>query len=97
MAFFDKIKEGLKKTKESAAGNINAVLANFREVDEDLLEELEDGLVMADIGASVAAEAIDELRREAKLKKLSGKEQVTDCLCRILASKMTENTGLRLS
>jgi len=96
MAFFDRIKEGLRKTKESAAQNINAVLATFREVDEDLLADLEDALVMADIGAYTASEAIEELRRQSKLQKLESREEVVDCLCRILSEKMTPNNGLQL-
>ena len=54
MSFFDKIREGLKKTKQSAQNNVNAVLATFRTVDEDLLSELEDSLILADIGAETA-------------------------------------------
>ena len=96
MAFFDRIKEGLRKTKESAAQNINAVLATFREVDEDLLADLEDALVMADIGAYTASEAIDELRKQSKLQKLESREEVVDCLCHILSEKMTPNNGLQL-
>ena len=63
MGFFEKLKEGLKKTKETTAANINAVFATFRTVDEDLLSDLEDALILADIGAYVAADAIEELRK----------------------------------
>ncbi len=96
MGFFDKIKEGLRKTKENTSQNLNAVFATFRAVDEDLLEELEDALVLCDIGAYTAAEAVEELRKQAKLQNLQTREQVVDCLCKILAGKMTPNTGLRL-
>ena len=63
MSFFEKIKAGLKKTKENTAANINAVFATFRTVDEDLLSDLEDALILADIGAYVASDAIEELRK----------------------------------
>ena len=96
MGFFDKIKEGLRKTKENTSQNLNAVFATFRSVDEDLLTELEDALVLCDIGAYTAAEAVEELRKQAKLQNLQTREQVTDCLCGILAGKMTPNDGLRL-
>ena len=96
MGFFDKIKEGLRKTKENTSQNLNAVFATFRTVDEDLLEELEDALVLCDIGAYTAAEAVEELRKQAKLQNLQSREQVVDCLCKILAGKMTPNTGLSL-
>ena len=65
MSFFDKIKQGLKKTKESTANSFNAVFATFRTVDEELLADLEDALILADIGAYTAAETIDELRKQA--------------------------------
>ena len=96
MSFFDKIKAGLKKTKESTAANINAVFATFRTVDEDLLSDLEDALILADIGAYVASDAIEELRKQSKLQNLQTKEAVIDCLAKILAEKMAPNNGLQL-
>ena len=97
MSFFDKIKAGLKKTKETTAANINAVFATFRTVDEDLLSDLEDALILADIGAYVASEAIEELRKQSKLQNLQTKEAVIDCLAKILAEKMAPNNGLQLN
>ena len=97
MSFFDKIKAGLKKTKESTAANINAVFATFRTVDEDLLSDLEDALILADIGAYVAADAIEELRKQSKLQNLQTQEAVIDCLAKILAEKMAPNNGLQLN
>ena len=97
MSFFDKIREGLKKTKEAAGGQLNAVLANFRSVDEELLEDLEDAMVMADMGAALSSEVTEELRRRSKLENLQTREQVVDTLCDILASRMTPNEGLKLN
>ena len=96
MSFFEKIKAGLKKTKENTAANINSVFATFRTVDEELLSDLEDALILADIGAYTASEAIDELRKQSKLQNLQTKEEVIDCLAKILADKMAPNDGLRL-
>ena len=96
MSFFEKIKAGLKKTKENTAANINAVFATFRTVDEELLSDLEDALILADIGAYTASETIDELRKQSKLQNLQTKEEVIDCLAKILADKMAPNDGLRL-
>ena len=96
MSFFEKIKAGLKKTKENTAANINAVFSTFRTVDEELLSDLEDALILADIGAYTASEAIDELRKQSKLQNLQTKEAVIDCLAKILADKMAPNDGLRL-
>ena len=97
MSFFEKIKAGLKKTKENTAANINAVFATFRTVDEDLLSDLEDALILADIGAYVASDAIEELRKQSKLQNLQTKEAVIDCLAKILADKMAPNNGLQLN
>ena len=97
MSFFEKIKAGLKKTKENTAANINAVFATFRTVDEDLLSDLEDALILADIGAYVASDAIEELRKQSKLQNLQTKEDVIDCLAKILAEKMAPNCGLQLN
>ncbi|MBR4991655.1 MAG: signal recognition particle-docking protein FtsY, partial [Clostridia bacterium] len=82
---------------ESTAANINAVFATFRTVDEDLLSDLEDALILADIGAYVASEAIEELRKQSKLQNLQTKEAVIDCLAKILAEKMAPNNGLQLN
>ncbi|MBQ5812815.1 MAG: signal recognition particle-docking protein FtsY, partial [Clostridia bacterium] len=96
MGFFDKIREGLRKTKEAAQNNVNAVLATFRTVDEEMLSELEDSLILADIGANLAMETVDELRDRAKLKKLESQEDIKKELCDILCEKMKKNEGLVL-
>ena len=96
MGLYDKIKAGLKKTKENANSMLNSVFATFRQVDEDLLEELEEALIAADIGATLAYETVEEVRREAKLNKISSREELSAVMSRILADKMTENRGLQL-
>ncbi|MBR4878601.1 MAG: signal recognition particle receptor subunit alpha, partial [Clostridia bacterium] len=89
MAFFDKIMQGLAKTKSNIDSALNSVFAVFREVDEDLLEELLDALIMSDLGASLSQEIIDELRNRAKLDKLESEAQVKEALIDILKNKMT--------
>lgn len=96
MGFFDKIRNGLKKTKENIGETFDSVLAVFRQVDEELLEELEDALILADIGAQTASETIEELRSLAKRQNIETKEQLTEALCQILAGKMAPNDGLKL-
>ena len=56
MGFFDRIKEGIKKTKEAVAERLDDVIANFRKVDEDMLEELEEALILADLPLEDPAE-----------------------------------------
>ncbi|MBR4878924.1 MAG: signal recognition particle-docking protein FtsY [Clostridia bacterium] len=97
MAFFDKIKQGLAKTKANIDSALNSVFAVFREVDEDLLEELLDALIMSDLGASLSQEIIDELRNRAKLDKLESEAQVKEALIDILKNKMTLDNSLKLT
>ena len=59
MGFFDKLKQGLSKTKSSFEEKINNVFSNFRKVDEDLLEELEDALIMSDVGVETSTKIIN--------------------------------------
>lgn len=76
MGFFDKLKSGLGKTKEK----INDVFANFRKVDEDLLDELEEALIMSDIGVDTSVKIIDELRTRIKREKIEDEEAVKQAL-----------------
>ena len=97
MGFVDKIKQGLAKTKASVDSALNAVFATFREVDEDLLEELLDALIMSDLGASLSEEVINELRKKAKLDNITTEQGVKDALVEILSSKMTMDNELKLT
>ena len=80
MSFFDKLKNGLNKTKNNIDEKINEVFSNFRKVDEDLLEELEEALIMSDIGMDTSLEIIDNLRKKIKLKNLKEAEDVKKAL-----------------
>ena len=76
MGFFDKLKEGLNKTKNSFNEKINNVFSNFRKVDEELLEELEEVLIMSDIGVDASTEIISNLRNRIKKEKIENEEDV---------------------
>ena len=80
MGFFDKLKQGLTKTKESINEKINDVFSNFRKVDEDFLEELEEVLIMSDIGIETSTKIIQNLRERIKKEKLEDEEQVKEAL-----------------
>ena len=97
MGFFDKIRSGLQKTKENIGETLDSVLSVFRKLDEETLEELEDALILSDIGAQTAAETIDELRERAKRQSIETKEELVEALCQILTEKMTPNDGLHLN
>ena len=55
MGFFDKIKQGFKKTSDAVSHSLDSVFAAFVKIDEDLLEELEEALILSDVGASTSA------------------------------------------
>ena len=80
MGFFDKLKQGLNKTKESINEKINDVFSNFRKVEEDFLEELEEALIMSDIGIETSTKIISNLRDRIKKEKIEDEEQVKEAL-----------------
>lgn len=80
MGFFDKLKTGLGKTRNSLNDKINNVFSSFRKVDEELLEELEEVLIMSDIGVETATEIISKLKTRIKLEKISDEEGVKKAL-----------------
>ena len=97
MGFFDKLKAGLAKTKNAVFGQLNEVVKNFRKVDEDLLEELEEIMIMADMGAATTEKVIDELRDRVKTKNIKNAEDVKYELADILRAQVGEGEPLDLS
>ena len=80
MGFFDKLKNGLSKTKTSINEKINNVFSTFRKVDEELLEELEEALIMSDVGMETSEKIISELRDKIKKEKIEDAEEVKKAL-----------------
>ena len=97
MAFLDKLKSGLTKTKNAIFGQVDNVLKAFVKVDEDLLEELEELLICSDVGVNATEEIIDELRERIKDGRLKEKDQVTEALREILSDMIGEGAPLDLS
>ena len=97
MAFLDKLKNGLAKTKNAIFGQIDEVLKAFVKVDEDLLDELEELLITSDVGVNATEEIIDKLRDEIKEGRLKEKDQVIDTLKAILSDMIGEGEALDLS
>ena len=96
MAFLDKLKSGLSKTKKALFGQIEELVKVFVKVDEELLEELEELLICADVGASASEEIIEELREQVKDGRLKEKDQVMDALRGILQGMIGEGEPLKL-
>lgn len=80
MGFFDKLKQGLSKTKSSFDEKINNVFSNFRKVDEELLEELEEALIMSDVGVETSTKIIANLRSKIKKEKIEDEQAVKQAL-----------------
>jgi len=89
--FFDKLKEKMTKTKESFSESISSLFSSFNKVDEDLLEELLDILIMADVGLTTSEYIIDELRTRIKKKKIENPDTVKNELKEILVELLTFN------
>lgn len=96
MGFLTKLKEGLAKTKNALFGRIDAMLKLFVRVDEDLLEELEELLITADVGVSATEEILDRLREEIKQGRLKEPEDIKASLRVILADMIGQGEPLKL-
>ena len=95
MGFFDKLKNGLNKTKKSFDEKINNVFSSFRKVDEDFLEELEEILIMSDIGMETSVKIINNLRERIKKEKIEDEEDVKRAL-REEMKKILDVTDIKL-
>ena len=97
MGFFSKIKEGLKKTRDSIVGKIDSALKSFTKIDEDLFEELEELLVMGDVGVVTAQKMCDELRVRVKKQGITDPTQITGLLCEITEEMLSGGQELNIS
>lgn len=96
MGFFDKLKSGLTKTKESVFGQVNNLFKSFVKVDEDLLEELEELLIMADVGVNSTQEIIDRLRDKIKEDRIADADEAKAALRSILEDMIGDPCPLDL-
>ena len=94
MGFFDKIKQGLKKTSDAVNHSLDSVFAAFVKVDDDLLEELEEALILSDVGASTAAKIVAEVEKRAKLRKTTTADELRNLLREVLTDNMLDNQPL---
>ena len=91
MGFFDKLKEGLKKTKDSFNDKVDGVFKVFKRVDDELFDELEEALIEADVGVQTSMEIIERLREAAKKERITESEELSVKLREIIAELMEEN------
>ena len=97
MGFFDKLKQGLFKTKNAIVDKVDALFKSFIKVDEDLFDELEELLISADIGVNTTEEILDELRDTVKDKRIKDPAEVKRELFDILRNMIGEHEPLNLS
>ena len=98
MGFFDKLKNGLSETKNSFDEKINNVFSNFRKVDEELLDELEEALIMSDVGVETSTKIISNLRNRIKKEKIENEEDVRNALREEIVNILNEvDNGLKLN
>lgn len=95
-SFWSRVREGLSKTKNAIFGGIDDLLKRFHHIDEDLLEELEELLIMADVGVNATEQIINELRERIRDGRLKEKEQITQTLREILEEMIGEGEPLKL-
>jgi len=89
--FFSRIKESLTKTRENIMGGVNEVFANFRTVDEELFEELEEALIMADMGVETSMSILENLRQRVKLENVKDADGVKTLLAEEISAMLTSD------
>ncbi len=97
MGFFSKISAGLKKTRDSLMGSVNSMLHAFTKIDEELFEELEEILIMGDVGAATAGRICEELRRKVKEHGVTDPERIKTLLYETVAEMLRGGQEMHLS
>ena len=98
MGFFEKIKAGLSKTRNALSSSLGSVFSGFSEIDDDFYDELEESLILADLGVETATKAVERLRRAVREQHLKSIPEAKDALKRILTDMLSVgDTALDLS
>lgn len=98
MGFFDKIKAGLAKTRDALSDTLGSVFSGFSEIDDDFYDELEESLILADLGVDTACKAVEQLRKAVREQHLKSTEQARQALKEILVQMLSVgDTALNLS
>ncbi|MDD6644932.1 MAG: signal recognition particle-docking protein FtsY [Oscillospiraceae bacterium] len=97
MGLFKKIKEGLKKTRDSVVGQIDSMLKSFTKIDEELFEELTELLVMGDVGVTTAEQITDELKTRVKKEGIKDPSQIRHLLEEVVADMLRGDEELKIN
>ena len=97
MGFFGRLAEGLKKTRESMARKVDAIVNSFTKIDEELFEELEETLIMSDVGVATSAEICRRLRAAVKQRGVTDAAEVRELIKEIIADMLAGGEELSIS
>ncbi len=98
MGFFEKIKQGLQKTRQSVISQVDGLLKAMGKIDEELFEELEELLIMADVGAAASSEIVETLRERVKERKVTDPAAIKGLLREIVTEMLDDGqNGLKLT
>lgn len=97
MGFFSKIKEGLNKTRASISNGVNSIINSFTKINEELFEELEETLVMSDVGVVTAQEICERLRKKIKETGVTDPKEIKGMMKEIITEMLGEDEGLSLN
>lgn len=97
MGFFNKIKEGLKKTRDAVVGQIDSMLKSFTKIDDELFEELEELLVMGDVGVPTAEKICEELKKKVKKEGIKNPNEIHRLLEETVADMLRGGEELDIS
>lgn len=95
MGLFSKISKGLKKTRDSLTGAVNSVISSFTKIDDELFEELEETLILADTGVNTANAICEELRSRVKAERVTDPELITDMLKQVVVDMMSADNKIK--
>ena len=97
MSIFSKIAEGLRKTKDSLLGRLQRILNSFTKIDEELFEQLEETMIMSDIGVETSMEICSRIRTKIKERGITDPKQIMELIHEVIGEIMGDDTGLDLT
>lgn len=97
MGIFTKIAEGLKKTRDSFLGGLQRIFNSFTKIDEELFEELEEQMIMSDIGVETSEEICDRVRKLVKERGITDPNDIMELIYEVISDIMGDDTGLDLT
>ena len=97
MGIFDRIREGLRKTRDAIFGRIDQMLKSFTKIDEELFEELEELLVMGDVGIETSEKICDELRKRVKQRGITDPSMIYGLLAEVITEMLQGGQALQMN